>query len=233
MAIKIIPVFCNEKNMANYAYILTDETNKQTIIIDAAETNPIIEKLEELNLTPSFILTTHYHFDHVGGNETLKQKYNLQIIAPQQEFDKVPAADIPALPQQLIKLHNFEIMPIAAAGHTKGHLLYYFEKENFLFTGDVLFNCCVGGLFEGTPAEMYESLQKIKTLPDNTLIFSGHEYTRSCLPANALHNPKFQPYIQKMLLREKGKLAPVTLAEEKQINPYLIPSTLAEFLGQE
>lgn len=233
MAIKIIPVFCNEKNMANYAYILTDEITRHTIIIDAAETTPIIEKLDALGLTPSYILTTHHHFDHVGGNEALKQKYNLQIIAPEKEFDKVPAADIPAVPQQPIKLQGFEIIPIAAPGHTKGHLLYYFEKENLLFTGDVLFNSCIGGLFEGTPAEMFESLQKIKALPDNTEIFPGHEYTRSCLSANVLHNPKFQPYIQKMLLRESGRLAPATLAEEKQVNPYLIPSTYAEFLGQE
>lgn len=233
MAIKIIPVFCNEKNMANYAYILTDEATRQTIIIDAAETTPIIQKLEELNLTPSYILTTHHHFDHVGGNEALKEKYNLQIIAPEKEFTKVPAADIPAISQQLIKLQGFEITPIAAPGHTKGHLLYYLPKENFLFTGDVLFNCCVGGLFEGTPAEMFASLQKIKELPDDTQIFPGHEYTRSCLSASALHNPNFQPYIKKMLLREDGKLSPALLAEEKQINPYLFPSTLAEFLGQE
>ncbi len=231
--IEITPVFCNEKNMANYAYLLTDKTTNDTIIIDAAEPNPIIQKLEKLNITPTYILTTHHHFDHVGGNDILKQKYNLKIIAPFQEFDKVPSADIPAKPNTPLNLGNFEITPINASGHTNGHLLYYFPKENLLFTGDVLFNGCIGGLFEGTPAEMFESLQKIKSLPDTTLIFPGHEYTRACLPHGATNSPVFQPYINKMLLREKGELAPTTLAEEKFFNPYLKASTLAEFLGQE
>lgn len=219
--------------MANYAYILVDETTNFTIIIDAAEANPIVQKLQELNLSPSYILTTHHHFDHVEGNETLKQKYNLKIIAPEKEFNQVPGADIPAIPYEPIKLENFEILPISAAGHTNGHILYYLKKENALFTGDVLFNCCVGGLFEGSPEEMFNSLQTIKSLPNNTLIFPGHEYTRSCLPRNAVESPLFQTYIDKMLRREKGEFAPATLAEEKQLNPYLIPATLTEFLGQD
>ncbi len=232
MSIKLFPVLCNEKNMANYAYILNDTQSKQTLIIDAAEPDPIISKLEELNLTPSYILTTHHHFDHVGANETLKQKYNLQIIAPEKEFSKIPAADKAARNGEIIRIGSLEITPISAAGHTNGHLLYYIPKEKMLFTGDVLFNCCVGGLFEGTPAEMFESLQKIKALPDETLIFPGHEYTRSCLPPQAFNHPEFQLYLQKMLSREQGNTAPATLAEEKQFNPYLQADTLSEFLGQ-
>ena len=203
MSIKLFPVLCNEKNMANYAYILNDTQSKQTLIIDAAEPDPIISKLEELNLTPSYILTTHHHFDHVGANETLKQKYNLQIIAPEKEFSKIPAADTAARDGETIYIGSLEITPISAAGHTNGHLLYYIPKEKMLFTGDVLFNCCIGGLFEGTPQEMFESLQKIKALPDETLIFPGHEYTRSCLPPQAFNQPAFQPYLQKMFDREQ------------------------------
>lgn len=231
MNIKIIPVLCNEKNMANYAYILIDEKTNQTIIIDAAETNPILNKLEELNLKPDYILTTHHHFDHVGANETLKQKYNLKIIAPEKEFAQIPAADIAAKDGEIIKIGSLEITPISAPGHTNGHVLYYIPQEKMLFTGDVLFNCCVGGLFEGTPAEMFASLQKIKALPDNTLIFPGHEYTRSCLPPHAFNLPEFQPYLQKMFTREQGGTAPTTLAEEKQFNPYLQANNLSEFLG--
>lgn len=231
MNIELIPVLCNEKNMANYAYILVDKKDNQTIIIDAAEPNPIMNKLEELNLTPSYILTTHHHFDHVGANEIIKQKYNLKIIAPEKEFAKVPAADLPARDGETIKIGSLQITPISAPGHTKGHLLYYIPAEKLLFTGDVLFNCCVGGLFEGAPAEMFNSLQKIKKLPDNTLIFPGHEYTRSCLPKQDLNSPEFQQYLQKMLSRESGKIAPATLAEEKRFNPYLQASSLSEFLG--
>lgn len=231
MNLNIIPVFCNEKNMANYAYIVHDKQTQTTLIVDAAEETPIIQKLKELNLTPSYILTTHHHFDHVGANTTLKQKYNLQIIAPKKEFEKVPDADIPAQDNTPIKLGNIEIIPLLASGHTEGHVLYYLPQEKILFTGDVLFNLCVGGLFEGTPEEMFLSLQKIKALPNDTLINPGHEYTRSCIQPYQTQLPQFHTYLQKMFDRENGQYAPVTLAEEKEFNPYLQASTLAEFLG--
>jgi len=224
MTVRIIPVFCNEKNMANYAYILT--TPNTTIIIDAAEATPIINELEKQNLAPTHILTTHHHYDHVGGNVALKQKYNLKIVAPAKEFSKVPAADIKAEESIPLTIGDLTFDVIAAPGHTLGHVLYYLKSENMLFTGDVLFNLCVGGLFEGTIDQMAKSLEKIKALPDTTLIFPGHEYTRAALTPNLISNPNFAPYLEKMLKREKGELAPTTLGEEKQFNPYLTSDNL-------
>ena len=224
MSVCIIPVFCNEKNMANYAYII--KSASATIIIDAAEENPIIKELENRNLTPTHILTTHHHFDHVGGNEALKQKYNLKIVAPEKEFLKVPGADIAAKEGEPLHIGDLTFDIISAPGHTLGHVLYYLKTENMLFTGDVLFNLCVGGLFEGTVDQMAESLEKIKKLPDSTLIFPGHEYTREALTPNLVSNQKFAPYLEKMFKREKGELAPTTLGEEKQFNPYLIADNL-------
>ncbi len=231
MNLDITPVLCNEKHMANYAYILHDKTTNISAVIDAAETRPVLQKLEELNLSPSYILTTHHHFDHVEGNLALKDKFNLKIIAPAQEFDKVPGADIPAQDNVALTLEFCEIMPILTPGHTKGHVVYHIAKENSLFTGDVLFNLCIGGLFEGTAAEMFASLQKIKSLPDNTKIFPGHEYTRSCLSNIACADEQQDKYIEKMLIRENGGIAPSLLQEEKCCNPYLHAQTLKEFLG--
>lgn len=225
MSIDVIPVFCNEKNMANYAYIVT--TNQTTILIDAAESSPIITKLEQLNLKPSHILITHHHFDHVGGNTVLKQKYKLKIIAPEKEFSLVPEADIAASENDPIIINDLTFNIIDAPGHTLGHILYYLKDENMLFTGDVLFNLCIGGLFEGTITQMSQTLKKIKKLPDNTLIFPGHEYTRSAITPDLISAPNFNNYIHKMLQRENGELAPTTLAEEKQFNPYLASDTLA------
>lgn len=219
--------------MANYAYIIKDETSDNVIIIDAAEASPVLSKLKELNLTPNYILTTHHHFDHVEGNLALKQKYNLKIIAPEKEFSAVPGADIPALENQDINIGNLTISVINAPGHTRGHVLYHIKEEKALFTGDVLFNLCIGGLFEGTPQQMFESLQKIKQLPDNTNIFPGHEYTRACLPAQHPSSEKFEQYIKKMLSREQNKLCPSTLAEEKNFNPYLKADSFAAFIGEE
>lgn len=230
MSLNLIPVLCNQKNMENYAYILHDDIGN-TIIIDAAEPEPVISKLEELNLTPSHIITTHHHFDHVGGNLDLKKKYNLKIIAPELEYAQIPGADIPAQDNTPLPISFCAITPLHTPGHTNGHMVYYIKDENSLFTGDVLFNLCVGGLFEGTPEQMFYSLQKIKSLPDNTKIFPGHEYTRSCLSNMLCQTPEAENYIQKMLIREQGGTAPALLKEEKCCNPYLLPQTLNEFLG--
>ena len=231
MTTEIIPVFCNEKNMANYAYLIKSAKDNHVIIIDAAELQPIISIIEKQKLIPTHILATHHHFDHNGANQSLKQKYNLTIIAPQKEFDLIPGADIPAIEDNPIKIRDLNFDVISAPGHTKGHVLYHLKKEKMLFTGDVLFNLCIGGLFEGTHKEMFLSLQKIKSLPDDTLIFPGHEYTRSALTEDFLHNPKTKIYLQKMLKREQGLLAPSSLKEEKEFNPYLQLNNL-EFIGQ-
>ena len=217
----ITPVLCNEKNMANYAYIINKENSKKAIIIDAAEEKPILNYLKKQNLTPTYIITTHHHFDHVEGNLGLKEKYDLKIIAPIDEFDKVPGADIKASDNTLLTINEIEILPILAKGHTNGHMIYYIKELEALFTGDVLFNLCVGGLFEGTPHQMFESLNKIKSLPNNTKIFPGHEYTRSCIEQSMLKLPNFDTYLQKMYQREQQKLCPTTIDEEKQFNPYL------------
>jgi len=232
MTSEVIPVFCNEKNMANYAYIVKTPNDNSCIIIDAAETVPILNRLNELNLIPSHILTTHHHFDHVGANLALKEKYNLKIVAPEKEFHLVPGADIKATPATNLQIKSFNFEIIAAPGHTAGHVLYHLKQDNRLFTGDVLFNLCIGGLFEGTPEEMFETLQKIKALCDNTEIFPGHEYTRSCLPHSPEMTPQFSCYLQKMRQREKGQTAPALLSEEKMFNPYLKAGTLSQFLGQ-
>ena len=217
----ITPVLCNEKNMANYAYIINKENSKKAIIIDAAEERPILNYLKKQDLTPTHIITTHHHFDHVEGNLGLKEKYNLKIIAPIDEFDKVPGADIKASDNTLLTINEIEVLPILAKGHTNGHMIYYIKELEALFTGDVLFNLCVGGLFEGTPRQMFESLNKIKSLPNNTKIFPGHEYTRSCIEQSMLKVPNFDTYLQKMYQREQQKLCPTTIDEEKQFNPYL------------
>lgn len=217
----ITPVLCNEKNMANYAYIINKENSKNAIIIDAAEEKPILNYLKNQDLTPTHIITTHHHFDHVEGNLGLKEKYNLKIIAPIDEFDKVPGADIKASDNTLLTINEIEVLPILAKGHTNGHMIYYIKELEALFTGDVLFNLCVGGLFEGTPRQMFESLNKIKSLPNNTKIFPGHEYTRSCIEQSMLKVPNFDTYLQKMYQREQQKLCPTTIDEEKQFNPYL------------
>jgi len=139
---------------------------------------------------------------------------------------------MPVSDNEKIEINNIIFQVLEAPGHTNGHVLYYIPKENLLFTGDVLFNLCVGGLFEGGPDEMFTSLQKIKLLPDETLILPGHEYTHAGISQRLLQEPAFQPYLKKFLERQQGMFSPSTLKEEKTFNPYLQIQTLTEFLGQ-
>lgn len=233
MECEIIPVFCNEKNMANYAYIVCDKNRNTIIVIDAAEASPVIRTLEKQALRPTHILTTHHHFDHVEGNLSLKERYGLKIVAPEKEFTQIPGADIPAREGTTLTVGSLNFSVIGAPGHTLGHVLYHLPDEKKLFTGDTLFNLCIGGLFEGTPKQMFASLKKIKSLPEETEIFPGHEYTRAALPCDSAADNKnnilWNGYLQKMYRRERGILAPATLKEEKLFNPYMQTAATESF----
>lgn len=230
MTLKIKPILCRKGTMDNYAYILTDTSTDISAIVDASEAEPILLYCQENNIKPQFIFTTHHHFDHVGGNEELKEKFNLKIVAPKIEAHLINNVDITVSDGDEVWLGNSKITAISAPGHTLGHVLWYCKDDKVLFTGDVLFNLCIGGLFEGTPQDMYTSLNKIKQLPDDVVFYPGHEYTKHCLH-NILQNDKTAEYVQIATDRIKKQIpvAPVTLEMEKSCNPYLNINSLKDF----
>ncbi len=225
MSLKIEPVLCLKGTMDNYAYILIDEATRQSAIIDAAEAAPILKKCQELGIKPSYILTTHHHFDHVGGNEELKEIFHLEVLGPLAEAALIPGFDRGFVDGDEFALGESRAKIMSAPGHTKGHVLYYFEQDKALFTGDVLFNLCVGGLFEGTKQEMKASLQKIMKLPDDVLFYPGHEYTLQCLndAFSYADSPDLRDYAARAesRLAQNFPVAPVRLGVEKKCNPYL------------
>lgn len=222
MTLQINPVLCRAGTMDNYAYILVDKETQNCAVVDASEAAPIMARCQELKVTPKYILTTHHHFDHVGGNEELKAKYALKIIGPAAEKDLIPGIDDAVNEHDTFNLGNSTARVIAAPGHTRDHILWYFAKDNILFTGDVLFNLCIGGLFEGTSQQMWESLEKIKALPNETNFYPGHEYTIHCLH-NVLNTESGREYTAyaKQRLAQNLPVAPVSLGLEKKCNPYL------------
>lgn len=225
MSLKINPVLCRAGVMDNYAYIIVDEQTGISAIVDASEALPVIRKCDELAIKPQYILTTHHHFDHIGGNEELKERYHLQIIDPKAEEHMIAGIDKGLQDGETFLIGKAKAEVINAPGHTLGHVLWYFPEDKALFTGDVLFNLCIGGIFEGTAAQMWTSLQKIKSLPDDTNFYPGHEYTAHAL-AYALrcnNNEVMHTYARRarQKLSEKLPVAPVSLGIEKQCNPYL------------
>ena len=161
----------------NYSYLIIDETNNNACVVDPGEAKPIINFLENKDLKLKYILNTHHHFDHIGGNKELKKKYKSIVIGYKNDAHRIPEIDILVEDGQIWKKDNFEAKIFHIPGHTSGHICFHFYKNNFLFTGDTLFSLGCGRLFEGTYKDMFDSLNKIKSLPENTNIFCGHEYT--------------------------------------------------------
>lgn len=234
MPLQIYPVLCRAGQMDNYSYILIDEETRATAVIDPSEAAPLITRLEQLDAAPQYILNTHHHFDHTDENLTLKQKYGAKIVANERDKNRIPGFDLGVLPDETFNLGKSEARIIDASAHTQGHILWYFPQSKALFTGDTLFNLCIGGLFEGTPEQMFAALQKIRQLPDDTLFYPGHEYTTyGAHEAFAYNNgsPDIQNYLNKAQANLSRGLpaGPFTLGEEKRCNPYLQAQTPEEF----
>lgn len=234
MTLQIYPVLCRAGSMDNYSYILVDKPTGLTAVMDPSETAPIIAKLEQLGRKPQYILNTHHHFDHTDGNLALKEKYAAKVVANEHDKHRIPGFDIGVEPGGTFRLGDSSAQIIDVSAHTQGHILWYFPQDKALFTGDTLFNLCIGGLFEGTPEQMFQALQKIKQLPDDTLFYPGHEYTpHGAHDAFAFNNGSQE--IQDYLTRAKANLerglpaGPFTLGKEKRCNPYLQAQNLTDF----
>ena len=172
------------------------------------------------------ILNTHHHFDHVGGNIELKKKYNSKILGFEKDKKRIPGRDLLLKDSQEFKIGDLVFKTIFIPGHTSGHIAFYSEKEKIIFTGDTLFSMGCGRVFEGTYQQMFDSLNKIKNLPEDTKIFCGHEYTKNNLSfcqkfnPNNIHLKNKQKFIEEKI-KEKKPTIPSTIKDEIQTNIFL------------
>ena len=204
----------------NYSYLVIDEKKKNACVIDPSEAQPIINYLEKNNIQLSFILNTHHHYDHIGGNSELKKKYNAKVVGYIDDSKKIPDIDIMVKDGEIWTENNFKAKIIHIPGHTLGHICFHFFNEKNIFTGDTLFSLGCGRLFEGSYSQMYESLNKIKKLPSDTQIFCGHEYT--------LANSKF--CLTHDSQNEKLKIKILEIKKKRSCNLPTIPSTIKDEL---
>jgi len=161
----------------NYAYIVHDDNFKTVGVVDPSEAKPIISFLKKKNLKLNYILNTHHHFDHIGGNIELKKIYNAKIVGFLGDKHRIPGIDITLVNNENWSFGNSTVKVFHIPGHTLGHICFFFEKEKIVFTGDTLFSLGCGKIFEGNHEQMLTSLNKIKQLPKDTMIYCGHEYT--------------------------------------------------------
>ena len=229
MRVEIIPCLQD-----NYSYLIIDEIKNSACIVDPSESKPIIEFIENSNINLEYILNTHHHYDHVGGNLELKKKYNSKVIGFKEDKHRIPEIDILVEDNQVWKKDNFEAKIYHIPGHTTGHIAFHFFREKKIFTGDTLFSLGCGRIFEGTYEQMFNSLNKIKKLPPETEIYCGHEYTLQnsnfCL-ANDSKNLKLKEKIIKIKNKLKNDLPtiPTILRDEIDCNIFLKAKDLKSF----
>ncbi len=210
----------------NYSYLIKDKKTNLVGVVDPSEFNPVDIEISKTYKKLDFILNTHHHNDHVGGNMDLKKKYNSKIICSSYDEEKIPGQDIKKSDGDQFSFGetDFEIMHIP--GHTLGHIAFYSKQANVIFTGDTLFSLGCGRIFEGTFKQMFGSLEKIKNLPKNTLMYCGHEYTEKngqfCISIDK-ENTKLKNRIEDVKSKTQKKLPtlPIALGEEIETNIFL------------
>ena len=226
-SIEIIPCLSD-----NYAYIIRDEQTNKNILIDAPEHAPIERYLDDKAMSLDFILITHHHSDHIDGINYLKLKYAPTVIGAKRDKHRLPPLDIEVEEGKQLNIGSktFDIYDVD--GHTVGHIAYRLLDDRALFTGDSLMIMGCGRLFEGTPEDMWKSLEKLKQLPEDTMIYSGHEYTKSNIEFAITVDPqneKLKARRTEVLERlQKGlPTVPSTLREELDTNPFLRESEIS------
>ena len=218
----------------NYSYIIIDETNNNACVVDPGEAKPIIDFVENNNINLKYILNTHHHYDHIGGNLELKKKYNSKVVGFRGDKNRIPEIDTLVDDLNIWKKDNFEAKIYHIPGHTTGHIAFHFFKEKKIFTGDTLFSLGCGRIFEGTYEQMFNSLKKIKALPKDTEIYCGHEYTLQnsnfCV-AHDSNNSKLKSKITKIKEKLENGLptVPTILDDEIQCNIFLKAKDLQTF----
>ena len=220
----IVDVF--EARSDNYGYLAHDTATGRTAAIDAPEAEAIKTALARRGWTLSDIFITHHHIDHVEGIAELKAEFGTRVVGPRAEADKIVGLDVLVAGGETVTLGETTFDVYDTPGHTLGHIVFHDKVGKHLFTADALFSLGVGRMFEGTPGPMWEGIKRLRALPDDTLVYCGHEYTASNArfalsidPDNAALQKRAAEVAE---LRAAGKATiPFPLGEDKAANPFL------------
>jgi len=211
----------------NYSYAIIK--NKDIVIVDPADSIPILKYINKNQLSLKAILLTHHHKDHTAGVEDIlnKIKSKIPVYSPNKEIKNTT---IKVKDKDLINLNFIQVEVISTPGHTRDHVIFYCKDQNILFSGDTLFRLGCGRIFEGTNQEMFTSLQKIYKLKDSTIVYCGHEYTNSNLNFLMSIFPQNENLLTEkekinLQLKETGFSIPFNLGIEKHLNPFLSPNS--------
>jgi len=220
-AVELVVVPCLSDN---YAFLVHNSATNQTALVDAPEAAPIQATLDARGWTLNDILITHHHNDHIDGVAALRG--SARVIGAKADAHRLPALDLEVTEGDEITVCGQTTTVLDVSGHTVGHIAYHMPDAALVFTADSLMALGCGRLFEGTPAQMWDSMQKLRALPDDTLVCSGHEYTETNARFAASLDPDNPDLISRNKRIETARAAgnptvPSTLTEEKRTNPFL------------
>ena len=221
----------------NYGFLVHEPSSGQTACIDTPDTGRILEEADTAGWAITQIWNTHHHWDHAGGNLALKDATGAKVFAPAYDKHRIDGIDTAVSDGDTVSLGNAKARVMFTPGHTLGHIIYWFEDQNIAFVGDTLFALGCGRLFEGTPAQMHKSLNRLAALPPKTTIYCAHEYTQ----ANARfalsvepENPDLIAYAKDVdAKRKRGEpTVPTTIGHELAANPFLRARSVDEFAAR-
>jgi len=223
MPLEIVTVPCLSDN---YAFLIHASETGETALVDAPEAAPIRAALKARGWTLSHILITHHHSDHIDGVQSLRRDTSAKVIGNSADTRRLPKLDKAVGDGDMFRFAGHDVNVLDVSGHTIGHIAFHIPDANAAFTADSLMALGCGRVFEGTPEQMWASLSKFSQLPDDTVIYSGHEYTAT----NARFALTIEPGNKDLQARAKDITAkrangqptvPSTLAEERATNPFL------------
>jgi len=234
MAIEIvrIPVLSD-----NYVWLVHEASSGETMVVDPAVAQPVLDVAQERGWTITQIWNTHWHPDHTGGNADIKAATGCTITGPAEESGRIPTLDVHVRGGDIVRLGSVTATVIDVPAHTAGHIAYHFATEQAAFVGDTLFAMGCGRLFEGTAAQMYENMRKLEALGDDTAIYCAHEYTLSNArfavtvePDNAALQQRLSNVVA---ARDRSEATvPTSIALERATNPFMRARSVEELAAR-
>jgi hydroxyacylglutathione hydrolase len=227
MEIIPVPAFSD-----NYLWLVHDEASGETAVVDPGDAGPVLAEASGRGWTIAQVWNTHWHPDHTGGNLAVKDATGAFISGPAGE--NIPGRDVALKERDEIRLGSNIGRVIEVPGHTLGHIALIFDDERIAFVGDTLFAMGCGRLFEGTPEQMYRSLQRLIELPEDTKLYCAHEYTLSNAKFAVHADPQNAAIAERLasirLMRDAGEITvPTTVAQERETNPFVRATDEHEF----
>ncbi|WP_340314174.1 hydroxyacylglutathione hydrolase [Rhizorhabdus argentea] len=221
----------------NYVWLMHDAASGETVVVDPAVAEPVLEAAAARGWTIGQIWNTHWHGDHIGGNAAIKAATGCIVSGPAAEAAKIPTLDVPLREGDTVRIGAIEGHVIEVPAHTAGHIAIHVPEERVAFVGDTLFAMGCGRLFEGTPAQMFANMARLSALPAETRVYCAHEYTQSNGRYALVAEPDNLAIRQRMIEVDAARAAgeatvPSTIALERATNPFMRAASIEELAGR-